>query len=105
MDENIVLHQTPDLLYGGEWVGREKVAECFAKMSSLYHNVDVQDPVFIENGDVVIVTCTLVTTSKTTKEVLKQPMVQVVTVKSGKITDFRPFYWNVPSYVASVRAN
>ena len=101
MDEDIVLHQTPDLPYGGEYTGRNGVAECFAKMSSLYSYIDVQDPVFVENGDVVIVTCTLKTTSRATKEILSQPMVQVVTVKNGKITDFRPYYWNVPSYVAS----
>ena len=32
------------------------------------------------------------------------PMTQVVTVKDGKITDFRPFYWNVPAYVAAASA-
>jgi hypothetical protein len=27
-------------------------------------------------------------------------MVQVVTVRNGKIVDFRLFYWNVPGYAA-----
>jgi hypothetical protein len=27
-------------------------------------------------------------------------MVQVVTVEDGRITEFRPFYWNVAEYVA-----
>ena len=30
-------------------------------------------------------------------------MGQIVTVKAGLITNFRPFYWNVPAYTAATR--
>ena len=30
-------------------------------------------------------------------------MGQIVTVKVGLISDFRPFYWNVPAYTAAAQ--
>ncbi len=32
-------------------------------------------------------------------------MAQVGTVSNGRITDFRPFYWNVPDYVKAAAAS
>ena len=58
-------------------------------------------PVFYEKGETVVVTCELVTRIRVTGNELRLPMVQVVTVQSGKIIEFRPFYWNVPEYVAA----
>lgn len=101
MDPNMVLHQTSDLPWGGEYVGVERYADWAAQMSSVFESVDVQDAEFQVMGDKVIVCCNLTTTARQTKETMTRPMVQVVTVKHGKITDFRLFYWCVPDYVAA----
>ncbi len=97
---DVVLHQSPDLPWGGEYIGFERYKEWAAAMSATFDQVDVQDAEFFEAGDKVVVVCRLVTRSRVTRAVLDYPMVQVVTVKNGKITDFRPFYWNVPEYAA-----
>lgn len=98
---DVVLHQSPDLPWGGEYVGFERYKDWAAAMSAAFGSVDVQDAEFFEAGDKVIVACRLVTRSRLTGAVMDHPMVQVVTVKDSKIIDFRPFYWNAPDYVAA----
>ena len=104
MAEDVVLHQTPDLPWGGEFRGVQRYAQWAGMMSNCFESVDVQDASFLEDGySRVVVLCTLVTTARLTGEVMKSPMVQVITVSKGKITEFRPFYWHVPDYVAAYR--
>ena len=50
----------------------------------------------------MVILCRLVTRSRTTGQTLDLPMAQEVRVKDGRITEFRPFYWNVPAYQAAV---
>ncbi len=101
LDPDVVLHQSPDLPWGGDWFGYDGFRGWSIEMSSHFDRVDVQDAVFFEHGSQVVVLCRLVTRSIATGETLDHPMAQVVTVKDGRITEFRPFYWNVPDYVAA----
>jgi len=100
LDPGVLLHQSPDLPWGGEWVGYEGFKGWSIQMSRHFDVVDVQNARFFEGGDQLVIVCDLVTRSRTTGEVLTAPMVQVVTVRDGRITEFRPFYWNVPDYTA-----
>lgn len=86
---------------GREYLGVERYADWAAHMSSVFPMVDVQDAQIVETGNKVVIICTLVTESRATKEIMRHPMVQVVTVEGGKIVDLRPFYWHVPDYVAA----
>lgn len=95
---DVVLHQSPDLPWGGKWTGYEGFKGWSVQMSRHFDVVDVQDARFFEHGDQVVVTCTLVTHSRRTGETIANPMTQVVTVRSGLITEFRAFYWDVPTY-------
>lgn len=101
MDPNVVLHQTPHLPWGGEYVGVEQYADWAAQMSACFEMVDVKNPVLSEVGDKAIVMCTLSTKARKTGETFEHPLVQDITVKEGKITDFTPYYWHVPDYVAA----
>ncbi len=104
LDPDVALHQSPDLPFGGEYIGHKRYQEWADAMSAIFDKVDAQNPEFFERDDTVVIVCTLVTRIRATREDLKLPMVQIVKVKSGKITEFRPFYWNVPAYVAAARA-
>ena len=101
LDPSVVLHQSPDLPFGGEYVGHARYREWADAMSAIFDQVDAQNPQFYEKAETVVIECTLVTRIRATGEEMKLPMVQVVTVKQGKITEFRPFYWNVPAYSAA----
>ncbi len=101
LDENVVLHQSPDLPFGGEYIGRARYKEWADAMGAIFDRVDVQDARWFEDGDTLVILCTLETRTRATGEVMRMPMAQAVTVREGKITEFRPFYWNVPAYTAA----
>jgi ketosteroid isomerase-like protein len=96
---DVQLHQSPDLPWGGEWRGYEGFKGWSVEMSRHFDIVDVQDAQFLTTGNQVVVLCTLTTRSRNTGRTISAPMVQVVTVEDGRITEFRPFYWNVAEYV------
>ena len=104
LDPEVVLHQSPDLPYGGDFFGHEGYRKWAEAMSTIFDRVDAQSPEFYENGDTVVVTCELVTRTRHTGKEMKLPMVQAVTVRNGKITEIRPFYWNVPAYISAAQA-
>ncbi len=105
LDPEVVLHQSPDLPFGGEYVGHARYRQWADAMNAIFDQVDVQDARYFENGDTVAVACTLATRIRATRETLRLPMVQLVTVRQGKIVEFRPFYWNVPAYRAAAAAS
>lgn len=73
-------------------------------MSSYFDVVDVRDPVFVEGeGGLVIMTGTLRTRSTKSGEEMLKPMCQVVSAVDGKLTEFRPYYWNVQDYCKLAR--
>ena len=101
--DDVVLHQSPDLPWGGEYVGPARYEEWARAMSAVFDQVDMREPRFFEQGDTVVVAGTLATRLRATGEWMELPMTQVVTVKDGRITDFRPYYWNVHAYVEAAR--
>lgn len=103
MDPEVVLHQSPDLPYGGEYVGYKGYEQWAKAMASIFDKLEVSEREFFEHGDKVIVVCRFLTRSRINGSVQDFPMAQVVTVRNGKIVDFRPFYWNVPAYIAAAQ--
>lgn len=104
LDPGVVLHQSPDLPWGGEFRGHAGYEEWARAMSAAFDRLEVKDQAFFVSGDAVVTTCRLVTHSRATGEVLDLPMAQVVRVRDERIVEFRPFYWNVPAYRATVGA-
>ena len=102
--DDVVLHQSPDLPWGGVYVGPKRYEEWARAMSAVFDQVDMRDPRFFEQDDTVVIVGMLATRIRTTGQTMELPMTQVVTVKDGKITDFRPFYWNVPAYAAAANS-
>lgn len=99
----MILHQSPDLPWGGDYVGHEGFRQWSVKMSDAFDYLSVRDALFFGSGDTIMISCRLVTRSRRHGNVLDYPMTQIVEVKDGKITNFRPFYWNVPDYIAAAR--
>ena len=101
LDPAVVLHQSPDLPFGGEYFGHDQYEQWAIAMSSIFDKLEVAEQQWFESGEVVVVICRFKTHSRQNGSFQDQPMAQVVTVKDGKITDFRPFYWNVPAYTSA----
>ena len=98
LDPDVVLHQSPDLPWGGTFHGHAGYEDWARQMSRAFGGLDVRDTRFFADGDTVVVTCRLVTRSRASGETLDLPMAQVVRVRGDRIVEFRPFYWNVPAY-------
>lgn len=102
LDPEVVLHQSPDLPWGGEFHGHAGYEEWAKAMSAAFDRLEVKDQQTFSEGDTVVITCRLVTCSRANGETLEMPMTQVVRVRGERIVEFRPFYWNVPAYRAAV---
>lgn len=103
---DVVLHQSPDLPWGGDFHGRAGYEDWARQMSAAFDRLEVRDRRFSVAGDTVIITCRLITRARASGAALDLPMAQVVRVRGEHIVEFRPFYWNVPAYretVGSVR--
>ncbi len=99
----VKLHQSPDLPFGGEYVGHQQYEKWAVAMSAIFDTLEVAEQEWFENGDKVVVICRFKTHSRINGSTQDLPMGQIVTVKAGLITDFRPFYWNVPAYTAAAQ--
>ena len=103
LSPDVKLHQSPDLPFGGEYVGHQQYEQWAVAMSAIFDTLEVAEQEWFENGDKVVVICRFKTHSRINGSTQDLPMGQIVTVKAGLITDFRPFYWNVPAYTAAAR--
>ena len=103
LDPAVILHQSPDLPFGGEYVGHEQYEQWAITMSSIFDELEVAEQQWFESDNVVVVVCRFKTRSRRNGSSQDLPMAQVVTVKDGRITDFRPFYWNVPAYIEAAQ--
>ena len=101
---DVVLHQSPDLPFGGEYVGHEGYERWAVAMVSIFDKLEVKEREFFESDEKVVVVCRFLTRSRINGSVQDFPMTQVVTVREGKIVEFRPFYWNVPAYIAATQS-
>ena len=100
LDPEVVLHQSPDLPWGGEFHGHKGYEAWARQMSRAFDRLEVNDTRFFTDGDMVVITCRLVTRSRATGETLDLRMAQTVRTRGGRSVEFRPFYWNVPAYQA-----
>ena len=100
----VVLHQSPDLPWGGEFRGHAGYEAWARQMSRAFDRLEVKDSRFFTDGDTVVITCRLVTRSRASSATLDLPMAQVVRVAADRIVEFRPFYWNVPAYGQAVES-
>ncbi len=105
LSSDVVLHQSPDLPWGGDFHGHAGYEDWARQMSVAFDQLEVKERRFFVEGDMVVITCRLVTRSRTTGEKLDLPMAQVVRTIGERIVEFRPFYWNVAAYRAAVEAH
>ena len=90
LDPDVVLHQSSDLPWGGEYRGRAGYAEWARKMSDAFDQLEVRDEQLFEQRDTVVSVCRLVTRSRANGSIIDAPMTQLIKVKRALIVEFRP---------------
>ena len=101
IDPDAVMHQSPDLPWGGDHHGHEGWLRLFTSFIVHFESLEVSDPVVVGAGDTVMTRAVLKTRSRATGVEPTRPMMRDITVKGGRIVSLRPFYWHVPDYVAA----
>ena len=99
---DVRLHQSPDLPWGGEFVGHDGYADWARQMSDAFDRLEVSGEQLFASGDTVVSVSRFITRSRANGREIDAPMAQVVRVQDGLIIDFRPYYWNVPDYRAAL---
>ena len=61
---DVNLHQSPDLPFGGEYVGHQQYEQWAIAMSAIFDTLEVTEQEWFENGDKVVVICRFKTHSR-----------------------------------------
>ncbi|RSO44120.1 ketosteroid isomerase [Streptomyces sp. WAC 06725] len=96
---DVVLHQSPGLPYAGAWRGPAGMERFMAVMGRLWRSMQFLEQRQLVDGEEVVVTSRVRFTARATGRVLTTTIVQLMTVRDGRIREVRPFYWD-PAAVA-----
>jgi ketosteroid isomerase-like protein len=91
---DVVLHQADSLPYGGSWHGHAGMTRFFLAMGAAWESFDMVEQEFLATGETAVVLTRVRARARATGRELSFPILQTITVKDGKITEVRPFYWD-----------
>jgi len=95
LDENVAFRPTSVLPHGGDWIGHDgfmKMGEAFSKAWDLVDGVNFE---YLDGGgDKVVILASFTITSRETGRSVPVRMVEIVTVRDGKITELVPYYYD-----------
>lgn len=91
LDDEFVLVQAASLPYGGEYRGKAGIEQFFTKFFAAWKRFRSDNVTYFTNQDQVIATSVAVITTHQ-DVVFEMPMVQVYTVRNGKMLRTEPFY-------------
>ncbi|MEV0303035.1 nuclear transport factor 2 family protein [Streptomyces prasinus] len=91
---DVELHQADALPYGGTWRGHDGLARFFLRMGEVWESFDMVEQEFLATGETAVVLTQVRARARATGRELGFPVLQTITVKDGRITEVRPFYWD-----------
>ncbi|MWA13733.1 nuclear transport factor 2 family protein [Streptomyces sp. BA2] len=99
---DVVLHQARALPYGGTWRGHDGMTRFFLAMAEAWESFEIGEQEFLATGETVVVHSQVRATARATGRELAFPVLQTITVRDGRITQVRPFYWDTATIVAAM---
>jgi ketosteroid isomerase-like protein len=94
LDPRVELHQAPGLPFAGVWLGPRGMEQFLAVMSELWQSMEFLEQRQMVHGDTVVTTTRVRFVSRATGRAVVTTIVQLVTVRNGRIREIRPFYWD-----------
>ncbi|MER5950328.1 nuclear transport factor 2 family protein [Streptomyces sp. NPDC001904] len=91
---DVELHQADALPYGGTWRGYGGMTRFFLMMREVWESFDMVEQEFLATGETAVVLTQVRARARATGRELSFPILQAITVKDGRITKVRPFYWD-----------
>lgn len=93
LDDEFVLVQAASLRYGGEYKGKEGIRDFFSKFFAAWKSFRSENVTYFADQDKVVATSTAIATTHQ-NVVIEMPMVQVYTIRNGKMLRTEPFYFD-----------
>ena len=94
LDPDCVIYQPASLPYGGEWRGHEGFEAWMKAFAGEWATLEVRDAQFFESGNVVISKSQVYARTRVSGLAVNWPLLQFFKIRSGKILELRPFYWD-----------
>lgn len=91
---NVQFHEAPSLPYGGSLNGIEAAQTGVGGMFAAWSELHVEIEEFVAGGDIVIAYIQMRAVSRASGEVYEGPVAEVFRFENGKITEWRPIYWD-----------
>jgi ketosteroid isomerase-like protein len=103
LDPDVVLYQAPGLPFTGTgvWRGRAGLREFLDLFRTVWESMDVLEHRTLVDADMVVAVNVIRFRSRATHRTLTTPLTQVNRIKDGRVTEFRPYYWD-PGAVVDV---
>ncbi|GJF25821.1 nuclear transport factor 2 family protein [Streptomyces sp. HO565] len=91
---DVELHQADAVPYGGVWRGHEGMTQFFLLMGEVWESFHMVEQQFLATGETAVVLTQIRARARASGRELGFPILQAITVKNGRITEVRPFYWD-----------
>jgi ketosteroid isomerase-like protein len=92
--DDVVMHEAPSLPYGGTYYGVEGLKRGIETMFAAWDNMTYKVEQITAGGDLVFVYMHISASSPRTGKTFGFPVAELWRFRDGKVTEFRPFYWD-----------
>ncbi|MEV0620581.1 nuclear transport factor 2 family protein [Nonomuraea sp. NPDC050404] len=94
LDPEVVLYQAPGLPFTGTWRGRDGMERFLAVFSGLWESMEFLEQDHWGDDDTVVVRSRVRFRARATGREIDTLILQVVTVRDGRMLECRPVYWD-----------
>jgi ketosteroid isomerase-like protein len=95
IDDNCTLMQADGHPVPGTWHGRDSMMQAMARVFAVLHNSGVTVHEIVADGPTRVVGLVDARGTDTNGEPYAMPIAECFRVENGKVTEIRPFYWDL----------
>lgn len=98
----VVVHEPASLPYAGDWCGLDGSGRQFRTMRETWSDLSVDGLQAARSGDMVVMTCTLRLTARSSGRTLTQPFAEALRFEDGRLIEGTPFYFDMAAITAAL---
>lgn len=102
LDPEVILHQAPGLPFtgAGTWRGHDGMERFLARFSEVWESMEFVEQEHWGDEDTVVVRNRVRFRARSTGQEVDALIMQLITVRDGRMLECRPFYWD-PQAIAN----
>ncbi|MFC3982695.1 nuclear transport factor 2 family protein [Streptosporangium jomthongense] len=103
LDPEVVMYQADSLPYGGTWRGPSGIEQFMAAMSEAWQSLEFLEQKYVVDGGSVVVWNRGILRARATGRALETSVMQLMTIKNGRIAEIHPFYLDTSAVLHVLR--